>query len=58
MQRRKSASGFTVIELLAVTAIIAILAVVSYSVFSRARAKGWQTTCLSNLRQLGQASLM
>jgi len=49
MQRRK---GFTLIELLVVIAIIAILAAILFPVFARAREKGRQASCLSNVKQV------
>ncbi len=51
-------SGFTLIELLVVIAIIAILAAILFPVFAQAREKARQSSCQSNLKQLGTAFLM
>ena len=50
--------GFTLIELLVVIAIIAILAAILFPVFAQARAKARQASCMSNLNQLGKATMM
>src|SRR5688500_16199670 len=51
----KGRAGFTLIELLVVIAVIAILAAILYPVFSQARDRARQASCLSNLKQIGTA---
>jgi prepilin-type N-terminal cleavage/methylation domain-containing protein/prepilin-type processing-associated H-X9-DG protein len=50
--------GFTLIELLVVIAIIAILAAILFPVFAHAREKARQTTCTSNMKQIGISLMM
>ncbi len=58
MRRRFSWRAFTLIELLVVVAIIAILAAILFPVFANAREKARQSTCTSNLKQIGSAWAM
>lgn len=47
--------GFTLIEVLIVLAIVALLAALVLSVFSRAKSSSRKVACSSNLRQIGLA---
>jgi len=51
LQRR----AFSLVEILVVLGIIALLAAIALPVFNSVRRRGYQTTCASNLHQLGLA---
>ncbi len=57
MKVQRLTSAFTLIELVVVIAIISILAAILFPVFASAREKARQTTCASNLKQLGLGML-
>lgn len=46
-------SGFTLVELLVVVAVMGLLAGMMLPALTRARQAGWKAACLSNLRQVG-----
>jgi prepilin-type N-terminal cleavage/methylation domain-containing protein/prepilin-type processing-associated H-X9-DG protein len=53
--RLDNLSGFTLVELLVVVAIVAVLAAVIFPVMNAARERARQTKCFNNMKQLGIA---
>jgi prepilin-type processing-associated H-X9-DG protein/prepilin-type N-terminal cleavage/methylation domain-containing protein len=49
---RPRVHAFTLVEILVVIGILALLAAILFPVFAQVRAKGRQSTCVSNLKQL------
>jgi prepilin-type N-terminal cleavage/methylation domain-containing protein/prepilin-type processing-associated H-X9-DG protein len=58
IRRTKRHHGFTLIELLVVIAVIVIVAAILFPVFSAAREKARQVSCISNIQQLGKATML
>jgi len=56
--KSQAQTGFTLVEVLVVMAVITVLLAILFPVFSSARRHAQQVACLSNLRELGQAVFM
>lgn len=54
-RRNPSKSGFTLVELLIVLALIALLSAIAFPVLGSARESARSRKCVANLRQIGQA---
>ncbi len=58
MKEPRVRRGFTLVELLVVVTIIGILIALVFPVFLKAQEKAHQTTCISNMHQIGLAFQM
>ena len=56
--KTRKLSGFTLIEILVVIAILAIIVAILVPVIMRAKNSAKQSSCIQNLRQIGQAFTM
>jgi prepilin-type N-terminal cleavage/methylation domain-containing protein/prepilin-type processing-associated H-X9-DG protein len=57
-RRRGCGTGFTLVELLVVVAIVALMAAILFPVFVQVRARARQSTCANNLCQIVRAGML